>query len=125
VPGAPVTDEDGTYLGTASRPALAAAGDDAVRAALDPAAGTVASAAGLATGIDALSAAGGHWVTVTDDQRRVTGILSAGDIMRAYRRALGPAAATPATATPATATPATGTPARAPLDPGGSATVRS
>jgi CIC family chloride channel protein len=92
VPGAPVTDESGTYLGTVSRgqleKVLAAGGDGALDASLDPAASTVPASATLSTGIDALIQAGGRWVTVTDGQRHVAGILSAGDIVRSYRNAL-------------------------------------
>jgi H+/Cl- antiporter ClcA len=94
VPDAPVTDEQGTYLGTVSAEDLS--GDDAetVGAVVDPAASTVPADAGLNTGIDALIQAGGHWVTVTSDQRRVVGILSADDIVRSYRRALEASAGT-------------------------------
>ncbi|MGH3249909.1 MAG: chloride channel protein [Trebonia sp.] len=88
VPGAPVTDEHGTYLGTVSRERLAGAGGASLAATVDATASTVSATAALGTGIDALLQAGGQWVTVTDSQRRVTGILSAGAIVRSYRHAL-------------------------------------
>ncbi len=97
-PGAPVTDEHGTCVGTVSAAALrrAAGGDGAVTVGdlADPAASTVPADADLSTGIDALIQAGGHWVTITDGQRQVAGILSAGDVVRSYRRALDAAAGT-------------------------------
>jgi H+/Cl- antiporter ClcA len=98
VPGAPVTDEGGTYLGTVSRDRLARAvagdGDALLDASLDATATTVAATATLKVGIDALVQAGGHWVTITDDRRRVTGILSVGAVVRGYRRALEASAGT-------------------------------
>jgi CIC family chloride channel protein len=87
--GAPVSDEDGIYLGTVSRDQLLALPglESAIDGSVDPTAGTVSETADLGEAIDALSAAGGQWVTVTDDERHVTGILTAGAIVRAYRRA--------------------------------------
>jgi chloride channel protein, CIC family len=111
VTGAPVTDGNGIYLGTvsASRLAQAAGGDGGdgradgradVGSVADPTSGTVPAGAQLSTGIDALVQAGGQWVTVTDDKRRVTGILSAGDVGRSYRHALKTPAAMMAGASP-------------------------
>jgi DNA/RNA-binding domain of Phe-tRNA-synthetase-like protein len=48
----------------------------------------VHEAANLNEAIDALTQAGGQWVTVTDDQRRVTGVLTAGAVVRSYRDAV-------------------------------------
>jgi hypothetical protein len=50
--------------------------------------------AALGTGIDALIQAGGRWVNVTDSQRRVAGILSAGAIVGSCRHALQASART-------------------------------
>jgi CIC family chloride channel protein len=98
VPGAPVTDDHGTYLGTVSAEQLAEAAASnegaAVAGLVDTTASTVSATAALGTGIDALMQAGGHWVTVTDGQRRVSGILSAGAIVRSYRNALQASAGT-------------------------------
>jgi chloride channel protein, CIC family len=95
VPGAPVVDERGTFLGTVSLDALAdvadtaGAGPDAgLDGALDETATTVAATTTLDAGVDALIQAGGRWVTVTDDQRRVAGILSMGALVRQHRQAL-------------------------------------
>ena len=88
VPGAPVTDLRGTYLGTVSEELLAGAGDATVAAVVDAAASTVPATAALGTGIDGLIQAGGQWVTVTDSQRHVAGILSAGAVVRSYQHAL-------------------------------------
>jgi CIC family chloride channel protein len=93
VPGAPVVDERGTYLGAVDRDRLAqrlgAGADPAVGSVLDAAAATVTASATANVGLDAVIQAGGHWVTVTDDRRRVVGILSVGDVVRGYRRAVG------------------------------------
>jgi CIC family chloride channel protein len=91
--GAPVADANGIYLGTVTRDhlfgALEVDPEAAVDGSVDPAAGTVAETADLGAAIDALTQAGGQWVTVTDGQRRVTGVLTAGAVVRAYRRAQG------------------------------------
>lgn len=90
--GAPVVDADGVYLGTADRDQLAAAerGDPGATAGdcADATAQTVSAEADLREAIDALNGAGGQWVTVTDEHRRVTGILTAGAVVRVYRRAV-------------------------------------
>jgi chloride channel protein, CIC family len=97
--GAPVTDADGIYLGTVSRDRLAGAlrsGDAAtLDGCVDVAAGTVSEKAALSEAIDALLQAGGQWVTVTDDERHVTAILTAGAVVRAYRDAQQAPAALP------------------------------
>jgi CBS domain-containing protein len=92
VASAPVTDAEGTYLGTIAGYRLGQVSEehpDAVlRDYVDPSTGTVHAEADLAEAIDALTQAGGQWVTVTDDQRRVTGIVTAGAIVHAYRNAV-------------------------------------
>jgi hypothetical protein len=47
----------------------------------------------------ALIGAGGQWVTITDDRRHVTGILTAGAVVRAYRGAVQEASVTSTLAT--------------------------
>jgi predicted transcriptional regulator len=90
--GAPVVDPDGTYLGTADRDRLTAALDSDAEATAgdcaDLSAQTVSADADLHEAIDALNGAGGQWVTVTDGQRRVAGILTAGAVVRLYRDAV-------------------------------------
>jgi chloride channel protein, CIC family len=91
VPGAPVVDGDGFYLGTvdADRLALAAESDPEapVTAALDTTATSVPSSARLDVALEALMHAGGRWVTVTSS-RRVVGILAIGDVVRGYQHSL-------------------------------------
>ncbi len=138
VPGAPVVDEEGMYLGTVElsralrllEPAGTAGdaaahaggagadggggesggGDDGagdaqgggpastdarsaptVAAALDATTATVPDTASLDVALEALTQAGGHWVTVTS-ARRVVGILSVADVVRGYRDALAASA---------------------------------
>jgi len=92
VPGAPVVDSRGTYLGTVSledlRSAVGGDVEEAVGQLTDTGAPTVASDANLDVGLEALVHAEGRWVTVTDKERRVTGILTTGDLVDGYRRAL-------------------------------------
>jgi CIC family chloride channel protein len=94
--GAPVTDADDIYLGTADRDRLAALlradAGATLDSGIDNTVGTVSHTADLGEAIDALLQAGGQWVTVTDDQRHVTGILTAGAVVRAYRDAVQAAA---------------------------------
>lgn len=99
VPGAPVVDVQGLYLGTVewSR-AFSLVSDDhttddgpssslTVAAAMDMTTTTVPDNEHLDVALEALMQAGGRWVTVTS-RRRVAGILSVGDAVRAYQRAL-------------------------------------
>ncbi|MBO0819778.1 MAG: chloride channel protein [Nocardiopsaceae bacterium] len=90
--GAPVTDSDGIYLGTVGRDRLIRAVETdrsaTVDRCVDTTAGTVSATADLSEAIDALISGGGQWVTVTDDERRVTGILTAGAVVRGYRDAV-------------------------------------
>jgi hypothetical protein len=57
-------------------------------AVLDLTTATVAMNADLEVGLEALVQAGGGWVPVTSGDRRVTGILSASDLIGGYHRAL-------------------------------------
>jgi CIC family chloride channel protein len=92
VPGAPVIDSSGYYLGTVDGNVLvnivSRSPDAAVDKVLDATTGTVSVDATLDVGLEALLQAGGGWIAVTDDNRRVIGILSLGDIVRGYRRAI-------------------------------------
>jgi CIC family chloride channel protein len=94
LPGAPVTDADGSYLGTVATTRLAGQATDGAPAAAfaDATAPSVAASAALDTGLEALMDAGGQWLTVTESDRRVVGILSAGDLVRGYQRVLGASA---------------------------------
>ena len=92
VPGAPVIDAHGTYLGTVDIDVLAplAEADSTLPVAgvLDATTTTVAIDATLDVGLEALTQAGGRWVTVTSKSRHVVGILAIGDLVRCYRQAL-------------------------------------
>ncbi|MHB1518831.1 MAG: TrkA C-terminal domain-containing protein [Acidimicrobiales bacterium] len=92
VPGAPVIDAHGTYLGTVDIDVLAplAEADSTlpVVGVLDTTTTTVAIDTTLDVGLEALTQAGGHWVTVTSKSRHVVGILAIGDLVRGYRQAL-------------------------------------
>ncbi len=92
VPGAPVLDSNGLYVGAVGRQALEELArrepNAPVQRVVDTTATSVSASSSLATGLEALSQAGGHWVAVTGDSRRLVGVLGAGDIVRAYRRAL-------------------------------------
>jgi len=93
VPGAPVVDAHGTYLGTVDAEVLASAADHeparAIGEMVDATTTTVAIDTTLDVGLEALTQAGGRWVTVTGKNRHVVGILAVGDLVSGYRRALG------------------------------------
>ena len=80
MPGAPVVDDRGSYVGTVEAERLeevAAAGLGAsLGGAMDTTTATVAASASLDVGLEALVQAGGGWVTVTGGDRHVVGILS-------------------------------------------------
>jgi CIC family chloride channel protein len=92
VPGAPVVDAQGSYRGTVALDLLAGLRGEELELALaevlDPSSATVALDATLDVGLDAITQAGGRWVTVTGESREVAGILAIGDIVRGYRRVL-------------------------------------
>ncbi|HWG01725.1 MAG TPA: chloride channel protein [Trebonia sp.] len=92
LPGAPVADADGTYLGTVRTSQLDGRPSDGspARALADGTVSSVAASAGLDVGLAALMDAGGQWLTVTSDDRRVVGILSVADLVRGYRQLIGP-----------------------------------
>jgi len=92
VAGAPVVDSGGTYLGTVTTERLrdlsGGEGGRLLSSALDASATAVNISEPLDVGLDAVTQAGGHWVTVTGGDRRVVGVLSMSDLVRSYRRAL-------------------------------------
>ncbi len=93
VPGAPVVDEHGLYVGAIETDVLAERlqhdPDLSVDQVLDTTAMTVASSGRASAALDALTQGGGHWVTVTGDSRRVVGVLAVSDLVRGYGTALG------------------------------------
>lgn len=93
VPGAPVVDRQGLYRGAVETDDLARRVETdpevSVDQVLDPTATTVSSTGRASSALDALTQAGGHWVTVTGESRQVVGVLAVSDIVRGYRLALG------------------------------------
>ncbi len=93
VAGAPVVDEDGLYRGAVEADALALRlerdPEVTVDQVIDATAMTVASSGRVDAALEAITQAGGHWVTVTGESRKVVGVLAVSDIVRGYRQALG------------------------------------
>ena len=101
LPGAPVVDEKGAFVGTVSTKALQEAlpspdpaesseadhGPDVGRLA-DPTAPTVLGTDRLTSALEALMNAGTNWIPVLDADRRVAGILSTSAVVKAYRQGL-------------------------------------
>ena len=88
LPGAPLVDRGGLYRGVVSRPELAAASPDTPIGGLaSPDGPFVAAADGLDDALGTLADQQLTWAPVVADGRLV-GVLSARDIMRAYRAAL-------------------------------------
>ncbi len=87
---APVVDADGRFEGTTSTAALAerSAGDGSLREAIDAGAPTVSGSATLVEAMDALSANARRFLPVLDEDRRVIGTLSVGDVLGTYRSEL-------------------------------------
>jgi CIC family chloride channel protein len=93
VPGAPVVDGHGIYLGTVPTEVLeraAAMPDPAPNLSqlVDATSPTIAATARLDQALESITQAGGHWVTVTDGARHVRGVLTFGDVMAGYQQAL-------------------------------------
>lgn len=92
LPGAPVVDSRGSYLGTVEADRLTeqlTGGDAPVAGLVDTTTSTVSASASLDVGLEALTHAGGQWLAVTGGDRQVVGILSIGDLVRGYQGALG------------------------------------
>ncbi|MHB1445374.1 MAG: CBS domain-containing protein [Acidimicrobiales bacterium] len=101
LPGAPVVDENGVFIGTVSAKALQEAsplpdpevspeanhGPDVGRLA-DPTAPTVVPTDRLTTALESVMNAGANWIPVLDEDRRVVGILSTSAVVRGYRAGL-------------------------------------
>ncbi|MGH9064869.1 MAG: TrkA C-terminal domain-containing protein [Acidimicrobiales bacterium] len=92
LPGAPVVDETGAFIGVVQRDALVQAagpdGDAEVSRLADPTAPTTNAADRLDSALEALMSAGANWVPVLDEHRRVAGILSTSGVVRGYRAGL-------------------------------------
>lgn len=92
VPGAPVVDSSGAFIGSVHTPVLAdriADGwSDTVGRAADPEAVTVSAEAGLDAALEALATSKGDWVPVLDPGLHVVGIVGTSDLVRGYRLSL-------------------------------------
>ena len=88
--GAPVVDNARRLEGTVTRSKLEEPGDNQQRVGhlVDAGAPTVSSSSRLDVALESLTAAPQSWVPVLDDERRVVGILSVSDVVRAYRQEL-------------------------------------
>jgi len=88
--GAPVVDGAGRFTGTVARSALAAAGTghSALNDLVDAGAPVVSESSRLDVALESLTEAPLSWVPVLDEDRRVVGILSVSDVVRAYRQEL-------------------------------------
>jgi hypothetical protein len=92
LPGAAVVDARGSYVGTVGTERLdkvaSASPGAGIGDAIDTTTATVAASATLHVGLEALVQAGGGWVPVTSEDRRVMGVLSAEAVLGGYHRAL-------------------------------------
>lgn len=89
VPGAPVVDSAGRFTGTVASAALRGLAEPAagIGRIVDAAAPSVGVGDDLGKVVDALPEGHG-WLTVLDEARRVRGIVSIADVVRAYHAAL-------------------------------------
>ncbi|MEO9223147.1 MAG: CBS domain-containing protein, partial [Mycobacteriaceae bacterium] len=91
IPGAPVIDSEGRFLGTVTLAELLEPAeknpDGPLGRRVDATAPSTAVSATLDQAIDALPATV-HWLTVLDQSREVRGIVAFSDIVRAYHRTL-------------------------------------
>ena len=90
VPGAPVVDESGRFVGTVSATDLKdpETREKSLASMVDKAAPSVSDTATLDIALDALLTTPSHWVSILDDDRRVVGTISTSDIVRGYRLGL-------------------------------------
>ncbi len=92
LPGAPVVDERGAFIGVVRRPALAERAvtlpDADVAREADLTAPTTTAGAKLDSALASLMDARDSWVPVLDDDRQVVGILTTSAVVRGYRAGL-------------------------------------
>jgi CIC family chloride channel protein len=94
LPGAPVVDENGLFLGTVGRSELASVVDQAAEQVptlgrlAEREAATISPDATLSTAASAFVAARRSWLTVLSSKRQVIGIITMSDLVGGYRRAL-------------------------------------
>ncbi len=88
--GAPVIDGAGRFMGTAARATLAEKDDQGqvVSDFVDSGTPAVSESSRLDVALDSLTESPLSWVPVLDDDRRVVGLLSISDVVRAYHQEL-------------------------------------
>jgi H+/Cl- antiporter ClcA len=87
LPGAPVVDQDGTFLGTLPRDCDSESASGTVAATADHSYPTVTADQGLDSALDAMVSAGITWVPVVDESK-VRGIVGMNEIIGGYQNAL-------------------------------------
>jgi CIC family chloride channel protein len=91
LPGAPVVNEDGIFVGTVAVERLGRSAEQGAKTldpAVDPTAVTVQASAALDTALEALTTTPDSWVTVLDSGQRPVGIVTTATIVNGYRRAV-------------------------------------
>jgi chloride channel protein, CIC family len=92
LPGAPVVNDDGAFLGSLQLPRLAELALDRpetpVGRLADVEAMTVPLDAALDAAVDAVATSRGGWVPVLDSEMRVVGIVASSDLVRGWRMAM-------------------------------------
>ena len=90
VPGAPVVDGAGRFVGTVSASDLKSPGtrERSIATVVDKTAPSVPDTATLDVALDALLTTPNHWVSILDEDRRVVGTISTSDVVRGYRLGL-------------------------------------
>jgi CBS domain-containing protein len=92
LPGAPVVNPDGSFIGSAQTPVLrdlVGAGETGpVGRLADTEAMTLPAESGLDAAIEALPASKGGWVPVLDDRMQVLGIVSSTDLVRGWQQTM-------------------------------------
>lgn len=89
LPGAPLVGTDSVFAGVVRAEALAGVDPDAsVDTVNDPTSGAVQQAAALDVALESLGEVPDQWAPVIDSGQHVVGIVTVGDIVRGYRKAL-------------------------------------
>jgi chloride channel protein, CIC family len=92
VPGAPVVDSGGVFIGSLQAHILSdqlrPSEDQTAERLADAEAMTLPDDANFDAAIEAVPASKGGWVPVLDDRRRVVGIVSAGDLVRGWQQTM-------------------------------------
>jgi CIC family chloride channel protein len=92
LPGAPVVDDRGVFLGTVTTPALVDLMDTSPTTTLDHVVDvtspSVLAIAALDVALDAMAKVSAPWIPVLDSGQQVVGIFTTGALIAGYRRAL-------------------------------------